>query len=104
MNSDNLITIGLLGIAGYLVVRHFSASLNPAFDKATGTNVLGSNDGVTIRDSTIPGDVKTYATLGNTTYGFRPEEWSRLNYAQRILLRADAAFVPGTWLSRAVLG
>lgn len=109
MNSDDIATLAIVGIGVYVAARYLlpntikaaGEAVNPTLTPESGPNVIEqAGPNVQVKQS----DGKTLVQIGGTVYGFREQDWSKLNFAQRALLRADASVVPGTWLTRAVLG
>ena len=98
MDSDDLILYGVLAVVAFVA---FKSTIGKKWDDETGMQAL-ENAGAQTFFSSIPGDTKTYATAGNTTFGFKPGDYEKLNFAQRRLIELDK-IVPGTWLTRMVL-
>lgn len=95
MENNDLILYAGLAIAGYIVYKRV---FNAPLTQEQGAAAL-ENAGLKV---SFANGNKVYATSGDTTFRFNEGEFTELNFAQRVLIGADR-YVPGSWLTKAVL-
>lgn len=92
---NQAIALGVIGIAGFLIYKNLT---KPPITQNQ-TQAALQNAGFT--DAKFVGET-VQITADNTTFGFQPGDFDKLNWAQKFLIGVDR-FVPGTALTRAVL-
>jgi len=102
MKTEGYLYLGAAVVAGYVLYRVWKGTLGAPWTDETGQQALAAAGATVTTKSSIPGDVKSYAAVGDTSFGFLPGDYDRLNWAQKALITIDR-MVPGTWLSKAVL-
>lgn len=102
MKTENYLYLGGAAVAAYVLYRIWKGSLGAPWTDETGQRALEQAGAKVTTKSSIPGDIKSYAVVGDTSFGFLPGDYNRLNWAQKALITLDKA-IPGTWLSKMVL-
>lgn len=99
MDSEDWIILGAVAVGAYLIYKSFRIT------DITKENLIAAgftNEGKSKMNGK---DLLGYQKWngGGGVIAFSGTDYSKLNVAQDLLVRADQ-FVPGTWLSRMVLG
>jgi hypothetical protein len=96
MNKDDLILYGAVAVGAYLL---YKTTIGQPWNAATGTQALENAGGTVIPSTPALKTNDTFVRIGNTSFGFAPSDWQKLNDAQQFIITLDS-IVPGTFLTQ----